>query len=233
MTTQTETPPAAEAVAKPAEAKPEVKASEAPTAGARQSDKPAQKMAAVKTAKKPAAKSTAKRTKTRKAAKPRKVTVRKAAAKPATAKAAPKQEQVSKEMESVFENSLKQMQDIMSEFRGGFADLPLASEEFSEVAEATREATVNGMSEFNKELSTFTQSRMTECWETARHVLGAKSLPEALEVQNRYVQDAFKAYADEAQKLNAIATDVTQKAFAPMGNGFADTISKMFTNRAA
>ncbi|RMG80937.1 MAG: hypothetical protein D6707_05610, partial [Bacteroidetes bacterium] len=84
---------------------------------------------------------------------------------------------------------------------GGMADFSLAGEELNEVIEATHEATVTCINQLNKELSAFAQTRVHECWQTTRNVLGAKSLPEALEVQSRYIQDAFKAYADEAQKL--------------------------------
>ncbi|MEX1147294.1 MAG: phasin family protein, partial [Sphingomonadales bacterium] len=127
----------------------------------------------------------------------------------------------------------KQMQDMLSEFKGGFADLPLANEEMGKVIAATRDATVTGMEDMNKEISSFTQSRMTEYWETTRGVLGARSLPEAFEVQNKYMQDTYKAYADEAQKLNTIATAVTQKAFSPMSEGMFGMFTKMFNSRAA
>ncbi len=234
-----------------AEAKPEAKAEQTPAATASKpttAQKPAatpvakattklKARTAAKAATKPAAKTAAKRKRkaaaTRKTTKAAKPAPRKAAkpttVRPATAKSTPPV----KEFEAMFESSLKQMQDVLSEFGGGVADLPLAREEFSQVVEATRDATVTGMSEYNKELSEFTQNRMTECWEITRGMLGAKSLPEALEVQSRYMQDAMKAYADEAQKLNSIATEVTQKAFAPMTNGFADVVSKMLSGKAA
>jgi len=163
-----------------------------------------------------------------KAAAPKAQTASKTTAKP-TASAF--SQDYSKELKTMYESSMKQMQDLMSEFKGGFADLPLANEEMSKVLEASRDATISGMSELNKELNEFTQARMTECWETTREVLSSKSMPEALEVQSKYFQDAMKAYTDELQKLNSIATDVTQKAFAPMNNGFADSFTKMFTGK--
>jgi hypothetical protein len=187
--------------------------------------KPAPRKATASKTKRPSKTAKAKPAKT---AAPKAQTAGKKTAKP-TASAF--SQDYSKDMKTMYENSMKQMQDLMSEFKGGFADLPLANEEMSKVIEASRDATISGMSELNKELNDFTQARMTECWETTREVLSSKSMPEALEVQSKYFQDTMKAYTDELQKLNSIATDVTQKAFAPMNNGFADSFTKMFTGK--
>lgn len=169
---------------------------------------------------------------------PRKAsTARPATKNTAPPKAATKAEketvQMTKKAEALFEDNIKQMQDLLTEFKGGFADLPLANDEFGKLMTATRDATVSSMQDVNKEISNFTQTRMTECWETTREMMTAKSMPEALEVQSKYMQDAYKAYVDEVQKLNTIATSATQKALAPMSDGMFDMFSKMFTGRAA
>lgn len=229
-----------------------VKAADKPAAEqspAEAKDTPAKETAAKPVKKTAPRKPAAKKTGTRKTARPRKTA--KPAARTATRKPAPRKtaaaskpatrkptasatpDAMTKDMTKMYKDSMKQFQDMMSEFKGGFADLPLANEEMGKVMEATRDAAVSSMSEFNKELNDFSQARMTECWETAREVLGSKSMPEALEVQSKYVQDVFKAYTEEMQKLNAIAADATQKAWAPLGNGWADNFGKMFTGKSA
>jgi len=69
-----------------------------------------------------------------------------------------------------------------------------------------REEAQHLWSAFGAELGRFPQARARACLEAANRIGHCHSLPEVLELQGRYVQEAMHDYMDEAARLAEVWT---------------------------
>lgn len=115
----------------------------------------------------------------------------------------------------------------------GFVDLKLASDELLKLAETSRLVASEGMTEIGTELQDFARRSFDQSCKTAKALLSAHSLPEALELQYSYYQDALKTYTDHLRSLHAIGIGLSHKALEPLTDSFEAKVGPLFGVTAA
>lgn len=186
-----------------------------------------------------------------KAVAPKAVAPKAAAPKPAAAKAAPKPaaKPLADGLDSTWamtgwSDLLSDWQDKLAEqmnetskalgsAQTGFVDLKLASDELLKLAETSRLVASEGMTEIGTELQDFARRSFDQSCKTARALLSAHSLPEALELQYSYYQDALKTYTDHLRSLHAIGIGLSHKALEPLTDNFEARVGPLFGVTAA
>ncbi|MBW7835218.1 MAG: phasin family protein [Sphingomonadales bacterium] len=100
------------------------------------------------------------------------------------------------------------------------ADVKIAAEEAACIADATQAAAVDGLTALSREYATFFEKSAEEASDLMKALWTAKSLPEAIEIGNKYGLDALAAYLAHLKRLQEIAAQSSGKAFEP----FADVL---------
>lgn len=105
-------------------------------------------------------------------------------------------------------------------FAADTADIKIAAEEAACVADASQAATVDGLTALSQEYAVYFEKCAEETSVLMKALWTAKSLPEAMEIGNKYGLDALAAYMAHLKRVQEIAAHSTGKAFEP----FADVL---------
>ena len=100
------------------------------------------------------------------------------------------------------------------------ADVKIAAEEAACITDASQAATVDGLTALSQEYAAFFEQSAGDASALLKALLTTKSLPEAIEVGNKYGLDALAAYLAHVKRVQEIAAQSTSKAFEP----FADVL---------
>lgn len=100
------------------------------------------------------------------------------------------------------------------------ADVKIAAEEAACLADATQAAAVDGLTALSREYAAFFEKSAEEASELMKLLWTAKSLPEVIEIGNKYGLDALAAYLAHLKRLQEIAAQSSGTAFEP----FADVL---------
>ena len=117
-------------------------------------------------------------------------------------------------------------------FAAGF-DAAGSFEEFAGIGRANFEAFVKasqiaseGYGACAQSAIDFARSALEQNTESARAVLGAKSVQDAVEVQNAWARSAIDSYVTQAGKISELAARTTSDAFAPIQARIDETVTK-------
>ena len=88
------------------------------------------------------------------------------------------------------------------------------------------EAMFNGMMTLGQEVSEFATSRLRENMEFTSTVLKCGDPQEAVRLEMDYARHATQQYLDEASKLMKIASDFSQKGWAPLEAATRDSLKR-------
>ncbi len=130
-------------------------------------------------------------------------------------------------------NLFSETGDGLTQFQTSLADLKLAGDEITRVVESSRSAATSGFAAVSQVVQTFAKQAFDQNMATSKALLGAHSIPEALEIQHRYMQESFKAFTDHVQELHAISVDVSQKALEPVSESVSKSLARVWTEKAA
>ena len=95
------------------------------------------------------------------------------------------------------------------------------------------DAVVKGSEEFGKAYYAFVKSSADAGAETAKALLGAKSLNEFVEIQSGFARTTFDSIVTEGGKLNEIGVKVATEAFEPVQAHMNATVERMVKPLAA
>ena len=83
---------------------------------------------------------------------------------------------------------------------------------------ASGEKAVASLREINTEILNIVEGNVTEGFKTARAVLAAESVKEAIEIQREFLKAQFEAYAEQVKKIVELAGDRAGDTAAPIGD---------------
>ncbi|RIK93498.1 MAG: hypothetical protein DCC73_07910 [Proteobacteria bacterium] len=112
------------------------------------------------------------------------------------------------------------LEPTLPTFAADTGDVKIAAEEAACIADATQAAAVDGLTALSQEYAAFFEKSAEEASGLMKALWTAKSLPEAIEIGNKYGLDALAAYLAHLKRLQEIAAQSSGKAFEP----FADVL---------
>jgi phasin family protein len=90
-----------------------------------------------------------------------------------------------------------------------------------------------GVEHISKAWVAFTQQNMENAAQTAKALLGAKTLREAVDVQSDWAKTSFDKFVAEGTKLSELSVKVANEAYAPINARFNVAVEKMLKPVAA
>jgi hypothetical protein len=103
------------------------------------------------------------------------------------------------------------------------SDVQKYGQEFQRVGKDGFDAAVSSFGEVNKglqaiaaEVTAFSKKAFEDGTHAFEQLLGAKSLPQVIEIQSQYARMAYEAYVAELSKLGEMYAGLTRNAYKPV-----------------
>ncbi len=129
-------------------------------------------------------------------------------------------ETVEDAVEEVRSISLDNFRAMDRETLKGYAD------EAQGALKVSREKAVASLREINTEVLNIVEGNLTEGFKTARAVLAAESVKEAIEIQREFIKSQFEAYAEQVKKIVELSRDRAGDTVEPIGDTAKSTWGK-------
>ena len=113
--------------------------------------------------------------------------------------------EIPQHMRDMAEKSVEKAQEAF----GNFLD---ATKKAQTVVNKSSDAITSGTKELNQKAIEYTTENMQANFDLAENLVKAKDLKEAIEIQNEFARQQMEKYAQQAQELTSMATELVQKS---------------------
>ena len=109
---------------------------------------------------------------------------------------------------------------------GSYEELANASKDNMDVLVAAGDIWYKGYEAISKTLLAYAQGSAEHAAETAKAVMGAKTVQDAIDAQTDFAKQRFDILASEGTKISDLSMKTVNDAVAPIQKRFDDNISK-------
>lgn len=139
------------------------------------------------------------------------------------------QEQAKAQFEQTFAATKEQVEKASAQLLKGYEDLAAFSKDNVDAFVQSSTIVAKGAEEIGKEVVAFAQSSFEKNVAAGKALMSAKSINEAVDLQNTFAKQSFDAFVAEATRIQELSVKVANEAFAPLTarlNAAVATLSK-------
>lgn len=120
---------------------------------------------------------------------------------------------------------------LEEQVRTSYADMNSLYSNSLDTMVASNSALMKGCQQMTSELLSFSQGQLKEGFEVSKRLVASSTFDAAAKVQAEYVKTSLQVYADEYNKLGAMAEAVVKDVFTPIKLQ-ADAVASRMSNPA-
>ena len=113
----------------------------------------------------------------------------------------------------------------------GYDDVAEFNKETMDAVIASGNVLARGVEDLGQAVSSFTQTSLEDNMAAAKRVFGAKSVPEAVQLQSDWAKTALSGFLAESARLQELSFRVTNDAFGPIGARATAAFEKLDTGK--
>jgi phasin family protein len=118
--------------------------------------------------------------------------------------------------ETAYAATAAQVEETTTKFFNGFDELTQLGQENFEAVVAANHALAKGAEEISKEIFGIAQSTFEHAAHAAKALFSAKTLPELIELNNRFAKSSVDSFLANSAKLSEISLKVANEAAQPL-----------------